>query len=102
MSKYRNVRTELDGYKFDSKREAGRYAELKILARAGLARDLAVHPVYPIEVNGFPICKYEADFFYRDERGLPHVEDVKGVRTDVYRIKKKLVKALLGIEIQEV
>lgn len=101
-SKYRNKRTYMDGYCFDSMAEASRYRELKLLERAGEVSELQVHPHYPIEVNGKHICTYEADFAYVDTRGTVQVEDVKGARTALYILKKKLVKAALNIEIQEV
>lgn len=101
-SKYRNRKTEVDGILFDSKREAARYAELKMLERAGEIRGLELQPVFPVAVNGQKICKYIADFRYTDRAGREVVEDAKGVKTDVYRLKKKLVRALFGIEIEEV
>lgn len=102
-SKYHNRRTVVDGITFDSKREATRYAELRLLEKAGEIRELGVHTRYQIVVSGTKVGVYVADFDYRDLRtGEPVVEDVKGVRTAVYRLKKRLVKALLGIEIVEV
>jgi hypothetical protein len=111
-SKYRNVRTEVDGIKFDSKKEAARYQELKLMERAGEIYDLVLQPAFAITVNGLKVCTYKADFRYnqvrRDQTGmrmesLDHiVEDVKGVKTDVYKLKKKLVKACHGIDIREV
>lgn len=106
MNKYHAIKMELDGYRFDSKAEAKRYAELRILERSGEIRQLRVHPKYPLIVNGKEICVYEADFCYlahdapRAFKGkvinmdMPVIEDVKGVRTAAYRIKKKLFEAL--------
>jgi len=96
-SKYRNVRTN----GFASKKEAARYQELKLLEKAGEISDLRTHPVFRLEINGVLICKYEADFSYRDWQGLPITEDVKGVRTPIYKLKKKLMRAIYGIEILE-
>lgn len=103
-SKYGAVKTELDGITFDSKAEAKRYAELRILARAGLISDLKLQPKFPLEVNGLVVATYIADFSYRDGTQGVVVEDVKSAptRTDVYLLKKKLMKALHGIEIAEV
>lgn len=95
--KYRNIPTELDGFKFASKREAKRYQELKLLKVDGLS----IQPEFPLKAEGQLICKYRGDFAYL-ENGRLVVEDVKGVKTPVYRLKKKLMKACLGIEIQEV
>jgi hypothetical protein len=103
-SKYGSVKTELDGITFDSKAEAKRYAELKILARGGLISDLKLQPKFPLEVNGLVVATYIADFSYRaGTQGLV-IEDVKSeaTKTPVYNLKKKLMKALHGIEIVEV
>lgn len=102
-SKYRNVKTVIDDIPFDSKAEARRYSELKLMLDAGEILHLLLQPKYPIAVNGVKICTYIADFQYR-YFGSPVeiVEDVKGVRTPAYQMKKKLMKAVYGIEIQEV
>ena len=98
--KYNNRPTVIDGYRFDSKLEASRYGELRLLEKAGDIKDLEVHPHYPLEVNGLKICTYEADFRYTDNRGTIHVEDVKGFDTAVSRIKRKLVKATCEINVE--
>ena len=100
-SKYGNVRVTVDGHKFDSKREARRYGELKLLQRAGKISDLLLQVRFPLVVNGHVICAYIADFDYR-EGSYRVTEDVKGVRTAVYRIKAKLMKALHGVTIREI
>lgn len=108
MSKYGNVRTELGGITFDSKREAARWADLSLLERLGKIRDLRRQVTFVL----IPSCegpdgkrlravKYIADFTYRDQRGF-HVEDAKGVRTDVYRLKKRLMWHVHQIDIEEV
>ena len=103
MNKYHAKKQTVDGIVFDSKREAARYAELKLLECAGEIGDLEVHPVFPIKVNEMRVCTYEGDFSYHDRRtGLQGTEDVKGVRTPLYRLKKKLVKATWGIDIVEI
>ncbi len=101
MNKYRNIPTTIDGVTFASKKEARRYQELKLMQKANAITELTLQPVFPIEVNGQKICKYLADFQYR-ENGELVVEDAKGVLTPAYRLKKKLVKALHGIEVKEV
>jgi hypothetical protein len=103
MTKYGAIRTEVDGITFASKAEARRYAELRLLLDAGAIYDLTLQPRFDLSVNGVKIGTYVADFRYVD--GETHeilVEDVKGVRTPVYRLKAKLVKALYGITVQEV
>lgn len=100
-SKYGAKKTEVDGFVFASKREAARYSELKTLERAGEIQHLQLQPRFPCFVEGKLICTYIADFQYHDKEGR-HVEDAKGYKTDVYKLKKKLVEALYGIVIEEV
>lgn len=102
-NKYHARKVALDGYVFDSGAEARRYQELLLMQRSGMIWDIAVHPVYPLEVDGLHITNYEADFRYRLRDGNQIVvEDVKGVKTDVYRIKRRLMKVCYGIDIVEV
>jgi len=101
--KYKNQPQVYDGHHFDSKRERDRYAELKLLERAKEIEGLMVHPRFPLTVKNHKICAYVADFEYVDRRtGERVVEDVKGVKTAIYKLKKKLMAAILEIEIQEV
>ncbi len=104
VRKFGNIRTPVGGKIFASKKEARRYKELLALQGAGMIRDLETQPVFDLEVNGVRVCRYVADFRYIDlERGgVTVVEDVKGWRTEVYRLKAKLMKAVHGIDIQEV
>lgn len=103
MSKYGAIKTEVDDIVFDSKKEANRYCELKIMERAGEIKSLTIQPSFPLIVNGSKVGKYIADFKYVDCRsGKIVIEDVKGVKTPVYRLKKRLVNALYGYEIIEV
>ena len=99
--KYRNEPTEVDGHKFDSQAEARRYKDLKRLQEAGEISQLRLQPRYPIVVNGIPVCVYVADFSYIGSTGVV-VEDVKGMRTAVYRLKAKLMRAVHGITVVEV
>ena len=89
---------------FDSKREAARYAELRLLERIGDIADLECQPRFPLIVNGALIATYVADFRYRARDGAVVVEDVKSepTKTPVYRLKAKLVAALHGVVISEV
>ena len=103
MSKYRNTKTIIDGIQFDSKAEASRYQELLLLQRAGVIHSLELQPRYDLVVNGCKLGFYRGDFRYIDvATGQSVTEDVKGVATPVYKLKKKLVKALYGIDIVEV
>lgn len=103
MSKYKNVKTIIDGIAFDSKKEAARYGELMLLAKAGAIQDLRLQVPFELipKQAGERAVRYIADFVYT-ENGKMIVEDVKGVRTDVYKIKKKLMLAVHGIRIREV
>ncbi len=100
--KYRNEPTTVDGFTFASKKEAKRYQDLEILRRREEIFNLTLQPKYPIIVEGIKICDYVADFSYQTRlTGETVVEDTKGVKTPVYRLKRKLVKAVYGIEILE-
>jgi hypothetical protein len=101
-NKYGARKTVVDGVTFASAKEAARYAELRTLERAGIIKGLILQPRFPLAVNGSKVCTYVADFEYRDEAGTRVIEDVKGVRTDVYRIKNKLMRAVHGIDVKEV
>jgi len=101
-NKYRNVKTEVDGIRFDSRAEAKRYSELKILEKAGEISRLELQPEFVCKVEGKLICKYRADFRYFTAKERV-VEDVKGFKTPIYRLKKKLVEALFkGTRIVEI
>ena len=98
-SKYGAVKTEVDGIKFDSKREASRYQELRLLEQAGEIANLRLQVPYilfPKNEHGRAL-KYIADFVYNDDTGALVVEDAKGHSTDVYKIKRRLMAELKGI-----
>lgn len=98
--KYKAKPTKVDNIFFDSTREAERYGELKLLARAGDIADLEVHPVFPIVINNRSICKVELDFRYTTETGEIFIEDVKGAATALSSLKRKLVEAVHGITVE--
>ena len=121
-SKYGSQKTFFNGIWFDSAREADRYAELLLLQRAGKISDLRCQVKYvliPVQCeyyerygkNGKRLkdgkrciekeCAYIADFVYKED-GKDVVEDVKGVRTKEYLIKRKLMLWVHGIRIKEV
>ena len=97
-SKYNARRTEVDGIKFGSASEAARYVELKLLERAGKIRGLELQPRYEL-IKAFTTdsgervrgIAYVGDFRYVDKTGAVIVEDVKGFKPDVYKIKRKLL-----------
>ena len=84
--KYRNVKTEVDGITFDSRAEANRYCELKMLLAAGEISGFDIQPSFVLDVG----VRYRADFIVCDNAGKVWVEDVKGVETQTFRLKRKL------------
>jgi len=100
MNKYRNIKTEVDGIKFDSKKEARRYSELKLLEKTEVISELVLQPKFPIRVEGVKVCVYIADFAYKENHKFI-VEDCKGMKTSVYNLKKKLMWATHDIIIRE-
>lgn len=120
--KYHSKKTVIDGITFDSRKEAERYSELKLLERCGAISNLELQKVYELipaqyeyyeryGKNGNRIkdgkrciersCVYKADFVYI-ENGKTVVEDAKGFKTEEYKIKKKLMLYIHGIKIKEV
>lgn len=95
MSKYRAKKTEIDGIKFDSKKEAKRYIALKELEKKGNIEKLILQPRFLLQEgfrkNGkaYRKIEYVADFMYEQD-GKLIIEDVKGIKTDVYKLKQKL------------
>lgn len=100
--KYRNEREQVDGIWFDSRKEARHYRALLTLQRAGIIDRIEIQPAYPLTVNGEKVATYRADFRLTFPDGRVEVQDVKGVRTPVYRLKKRLMKAIYNIEIIEI
>ena len=100
-AKYNAQKTVIDGIAFDSKREAGRYNVLRLLQLAGEISNLEIQPEFVLQAafidaqgKKHRAIKYRADFRYFDHAsGKQIVEDVKGMKTQVYRIKKKLLLA---------
>lgn len=101
-SKYNAVKCTIDGLVFDSKLEGKHYIKLRSLVRSGDITELKTQVDFPLEVNGVHIANYKADFVYIDSQGKTVVEDTKGFLTKEYRLKKKLVKAIHGVDIVEV
>ena len=98
-SKYNAKRTTVDGITFDSKKEANRYKELKMLLKAKKIKELELQPKFELQPhykrNGKTVraITYIADFMYLDTKsGKWIIEDVKGARTEVFNIKKKMLE----------
>lgn len=108
MNKYRAHKTVIDGIEFDSRKEANRYSELKLLERAKEISSLEMQKRYeliPSQYDGKKCLErsvnYIADFVY-DDHGKTIVEDTKGVKTKDYIIKRKLMLQVHGIRIKEI
>ena len=105
-SKYHAKKTVVDGVTFDSKREANRYLVLKGMEEDGTIKDLRrqvryeLIPAFDVDGKHYRPVFYVADFVYR-ENGHEVIEDVKGMRTDVYRLKSKLFARRYGKVIRE-
>jgi glutamine synthetase type III len=119
LTKYGNKKVVYDGILFDSKKELSRYKVLKILEKNGTISDLRLQVSYEliptiyetkfVQLKTKEVTRvaqkavhYVADFVYKDENGNEIVEDAKGVRTKEYILKKKMMRAFLGIAIKEV
>lgn len=108
-SKYNNKKTLIDNISFDSLKEAKRYQELKSKEKTGEIHDLELQKEFELQPN-FKLDKktirkitYKCDFYYfsiKDNKYI--VEDVKGFKTDIYRLKKKLFEYKFKIEIKEI
>lgn len=108
-SKYHSKKVIIDGIPFDSIKEGNFYIKLKLLQKSGVIKDLELQKEYLLQekfkINGKTRREitYRADFSYISiEDDKLHVVDVKGFRTEIYRLKKKLFEYKYGIEIEEV
>lgn len=105
--KYNAAGLRIDGIFFHSKAEGERYEQLKELLASGAIDGLRLQPPFDCTVNNRKVCVYKADFQYDviDDRGSvirTVIEDVKGMITDIYKIKKKLVEAVYDVKILEI
>lgn len=111
--KYGNRKITVGGETFDSQREYDRYCQLRLMEKAGMIKELRRQVKYvliPAQKKDGKVaereCAYYADFVYLEKVGLGEwktvVEDAKGMKTEVYKIKKKLMRYVHGLEIKEV
>jgi hypothetical protein len=106
-SKFNNVKVIIDGYVFDSKKEAEFYGSLKLKKKAGLIKDYQMQVKYDIIVNKIHIANYFLDFLIINLDDSIDYIDIKGkdlktnkfIKTGVFALKKKLVEALYNINI---
>ena len=105
-SKFHAKKTVVDGITFDSRKEARRYLTLKAMEDEGLIGGLRrqvryeLVPAFDVDGRHYRPVFYVADFVYVED-GRTVVEDVKGVRTDVYKLKSKLFTRRYGMSIKE-
>lgn len=106
-NKFNAVKTTIDGIKFHSKKESVRYMQLKLYEKGGLITDLRLQVSYELipklVINGKTerAIKYIADFVYIDTvHNVEVVEDVKGMITDIFKLKYRLMKMIYGIDIK--
>lgn len=107
-TKYNNVKTVIDNITFHSRKESARYSQLKLFEKGGLIKDLRLQVAYELipklVINGKTerAIKYMADFVYYDTVNKCEIcEDCKGFKTDVYKLKYRLMKLIHGIDIKE-
>lgn len=105
-NKYHALKTTVDDVTFDSKKEAKRYRELRLLLKEGKIAFLARQVYFAFHIQGETVGGYVADFVYSESvSGKMMVEDVKSEVTrklPVYRLKRRLMLAIHGIKIKEV
>lgn len=92
--KYGNKTCFVDGIRFDSRREADYYGELKLQKRAGIILDFERQVTFELAVNGQKICAHRVDFYVTLPGGKKEVREVKGYATAEWEIKRKLFEAL--------
>lgn len=101
-TKYRAKPITIDGLRFASQREYKRWCELKLLEKAKVISDLKFQVKFPLRgAEQSQVAVYIADFTFT-ENGKQVVCDAKGFKTEVYRLKKRWMKADYGIDIREV
>jgi len=100
--KYRNKPVIVDGIRFQSTKEANYYGKLKLLVKSGDVISFKMQVVYYFELNGVKIGSYKSDFDVLWRKSGLKVTDAKGFKTDLYKWKKKMMKAFYNIDIKEV
>ena len=101
-SKYRNEPITIDGVRYDSKREATYILNLRLREKEGEVYGIELQKRYAlIGPDGLLITTYVADATFWDQKEKRfRIIDVKGVETAVFKIKKKLMKSLLGLDVE--
>lgn len=100
--KYNNKKTNVNGILFDSKKEADRYVLLTRREAIGEVVDIHLQVPFVFALEGKKMFTYKADFVYYDKTlSKTIIEDVKGMRTPLYKLKKKLIENQHQITITE-
>src|ERR1035437_9999650 len=94
QNKYRNIKQTYDGYNYDSKFEASYAAELDIRVRAKDIKSWERQFKIALGANGFHFCNYYCDFRVLHNDKSYELVEIKGMETDVYKLKRKLLEAL--------
>lgn len=100
-SRFKNKWVTIDGKKFSSIREGRSYIVCRDKLLKQEIKNFECQKTYPLAVNGIHVCNYIADFVEHYFDGTFTVIDAKGVRTPLYKLKKKLMLAIYGIQIRE-
>ncbi len=99
-NKFGAIKCTHDGLNFDSLAEGNYYLILRDRLKKQEIGDLQIHPFFHVQINGKKICKVVLDFSYYDNKLCKEVfVDVKGFATRVSRLKKKMVEAQFGIQV---
>lgn len=107
-SKFNNIKVEIDGHFFDSKKESEFYGVLKLKKQAGIIKDFKMQVKYDINVNKIHIANYFLDFLvFNTDNSIEYI-DIKGkskktnkfIKTSVFSLKKRLVEAIYNIKIK--
>ena len=98
-SKYGNKPIVIDDIWFQSTAEGNYYQQLKVRMKAGEVSGYLHQVPFPVVIDGLPVCDYIADFVVYYPDGREEIIDVKGVETDVFKLKRKLLKATSGLDI---
>ena len=96
-SKYRAIKTKVDGITFDSRKEADYYCNLKLRLQSGDIRGFCLQPTFVLA----PELKYKADFIVFNNDGTTEIIDTKGFKTKEYIAKKKVFESKFDLKIKE-
>lgn len=108
QSKYKNKKAIYKNIEFDSMKEMSWYIKYELMEKAGSIKDLQrqvkfeLQPSFKLNGKTIRAINYYADITYKDKDNKLHVIDIKGMRTEVYKLKKKMMAYKYNIEIEEI